>query len=85
MEGMSQAKPGDPIGDRRSLRAYPTADRLANLVRAMASPADIRGRCIVWKLLHNDRAPSSLLANNPFPIHHLIRPRTLTAISLRRW
>ncbi len=62
------AKPGDP--NRRPPFIAPYQPRLDWQIwfAAMSSPAEYPWTLhFVWRLLHNDRATLSLLANNPFP------------------
>jgi hypothetical protein len=73
-----KAKPGDP--DRRPPFVAPYQPRIDWQIwfAAMASPGDYPWTLhFVWKLLHNDPATLSLLANNPFPDSppHYIRAR----------
>src|SRR6266581_4225637 len=73
-----RAKPGDP--NRRPPFIAPYQPRIDWQIwfAAMASPAEYPWTLhFVWKLLHNDRATLSLLANNPFPEAppHYIRAR----------
>jgi Protein of unknown function (DUF1222). len=73
-----KAKPGNP--DWRPPFVAPYQPRIDWQIwfAAMASPADYPWTLhLVWKLLHNDHATLSLLANNPFPDAppHYIRAR----------
>ena len=73
-----KAKPGDP--NRRPPFVAPYQPRIDWQIwfAAMASPADYPWTLhFVWRLLHNDKATLSLLANNPFPDEppHYIRAR----------
>jgi Lipase maturation factor len=73
-----KAKPGDP--NRRPPFVAPYQPRIDWQIwfAAMSSPAEYPWTLhFVWKLLHNDRATLSLIANNPFPDAppHYIRAR----------
>jgi hypothetical protein len=73
-------KPSRGIPDRRPPFVAPYQPRIDWQIwfAAMASPADYPWTLhLVWKLLHNDHATLSLLANNPFPDAppHYIRAR----------
>jgi len=63
-----KAKPGDP--NRRPPFVAPYQPRIDWQIwfAAMSSPAEYPWTLhFVWKLLHNDLALFSLIANNPFP------------------
>jgi lipase maturation factor len=73
-----KAKPGDP--NRRPPFIAPYQPRIDWQIwfAAMGSPAEYPWTLhFVWKLLHNDSATLSLLANNPFPNEppHFVRAR----------
>ena len=63
-----KAKPGDPNRSPPFVAPYQPRIDWQIWFAAMASPADYPWTFhFVWKLLHNDRATLSLIANNPFP------------------